>query len=576
MQLKSGFILNNRYEIRYVLGQGGFGITYLAHDINEKRYVAVKEFFFNDGCERAADGYSVIVNTTAKKALIERFRIKFIKEANLIKKLNHPNIIHVYDVFTENGTSYYIMEYIDGETLSNIIKSKGHLSESESLSIVSQIANALEYLHSRKINHLDIKPGNIMISRQDKKITLIDFGVSKQYDLESGEATTTTPVGLSHGYSPLEQYNAGGVSKFTPESDIYSLGATLFKMLSGVTPPNAIDIAHTGITDYPSIISPKMRKALSVIMSPQRKNRPHSIEDFKNALEGEQNNETTSLDQHTQARKSKVGLYIIGALLFCLITGLGIYFATNSDKHQSEMVEVVTDSVQEEGITMNEVLEKLPLFSVHQLSKSEGKSSLKVDFPKCSNAVLQQNILEWINEQLGGTYEGDLNDNDAMFNHYASQLGSIDEGFGEYDKTALTKVYEDDSVVTYQDDSEFYGGGIHGIGAVSGKTFRKSDGKMFTNSFITFYKLRDLAVRGLKKYFEVSSDDELMERLTFDGSTLDQLPPPSNDPWIMRDGVHFIYTPYEIAPYAEGSPTFTIPIEDLKSAVNATAKTFFN
>lgn len=574
--LKTGTILCDTYRIERVLGQGGFGITYLAYDVVGNRRVAIKEFFYKEGCLRAFDGFTVEVSTAAKKALIERFRIKFLKEANLIKKLNHPNIIKVFDVFTENGTSYYIMEFIDGESLSSIIKAKGMLSEVESLRIAYQIANALEYLHSRKINHLDIKPGNIMISRQDKKITLIDFGVSKQYDLESGEATTTTPVGLSHGYSPLEQYNAGGVSKFAPESDIYALGATLFKMLSGVTPPNAIDIAHTGITDYPSSISSKMRKALSVIMAPQRKNRPHSIEDFKITLAGKSINETTSIDSDINHKHRKTGLYIICAILVCLISGLGIYFAITSGNNQFESENIITDTIQETGTSMDEIIEQLPIFSVNKLSKSEGKSSLTVDFPKCSNPILQQNILEWINEQLGGTYEGDLNDNNAMFNHYASQLGAIDEGFGEYDKTALTKVYEDDTVVTYQDDSEFYGGGIHGIGAVSGKTFRKSDGKLFTNSFITFYKLKDFAVRGLKKYFDVSSDDELMERLTIEGNTIDQLPPPSNDPWIMKDGVHFLYTPYEIAPYAEGSPSFTISIEDIKPAVTATAKTFFN
>jgi len=575
MQLESGFILHSRYKILHVLGQGGFGITYLAQDIIEDRNVAIKEFFFKDGCERATDGHSVVVNTTAKKDLIERFRIKFIKEANLIKMLNHPNIIHVYDVFTENETSYYIMEYIEGETLSSIIKVKGRLSEPDSLGIVDKIADALEYLHSRKINHLDIKPGNIMISRLDKKITLIDFGVSKHYDLESGEATTTTPVGLSHGYSPLEQYNSGGVNKFTPESDIYSLGATLFKMLSGVTPPNAVDIAHTGMTDYPSSISPKMRKAISVIMSPQRRNRPHSIEDFKNTLCGRQINDETVLEQNVNTKKNRSLLYIIGTILLCLIAGLGVYFTSNRIQSQYDE-EVGTDTVTVDTSVMTEVIETIPKFSVNQLSKSEGKSLLKIDFPKCSNSVLEQNILEWINEQLGGTYEGDLKDHDAMFNHYASQLGTIDEGYGEYSKTTLTKAYEDDFVVTYQDDSEFYSGGIHGIGAVSGKTFRKSDGKLFSNSFITFYKLRDQAVCGLKRYFGVSSDSELLDRLQIEGGSLEELPPPSNDPWIMSDGVHFLYTPYEIASYADGSPTFTVSIENIKPAVNATAKTFFN
>lgn len=576
--LSPGSLLHKgTYRIERVLGQGGFGITYLAYDINGKRHVAAKEFFFKDGCGRAADGSTVVVTNAAKKDLIERFRKKFIKEANLIKKLDHSDIIHVYDVFSENDTSYYIMEYIDGETLSSVIKAKGHLSESESLGIVKHVADALEYLHSRKINHLDIKPGNIMITRHDGKIILIDFGVSKQYDPESGEATTTTPVGLSHGYSPLEQYKPGGVSKFSPESDIYSLGATLFKMLSGVTPPDAVDIAHSGITDYPSAISPKIRKVLSVIMSPERHNRPHSIGEFNKVLKGEYVDEATSLERPIRT-KGKTGLYILLAIVLCLIIGVSTYVLSTYVRQPGEpYIDIVTtDSVQEADTVVIEPVEELPKFTTHQMSKSEGNSSIKVDFPKCLNPVLQQNIREWINEMLGGTYEGDLNDDEAMFNHYANKLGAIDEGEGEYDKTSLTKAYEDDYVVTYKDASEVYLGGMHGIGTELGRTFRKSDGKLFTNSFLYFNDLKDHAVRGLKKYFNVSSDDELMDILLLDITSLDELPAPSNDPWIMGDGVHFQYTPYEIAAFSYGSPTFTVPISDIKPAVNATAKTFFN
>lgn len=580
MQLNSGHILNNRYKVLDVLGQGGFGITYLAYDTKENRHVAVKEFFFKDCCERDTDGHTVVVNTTSKKDLTERFRIKFVKEANLIKNLDHPNIVNVYDVFTENSTSYYIMEYIEGDTLSDIIKANGHLSESESLSIVDHIADALEYLHSRKINHLDIKPGNIMVSRHDKKITLIDFGVSKQYDLESGEATTTTPIGMSHGYSPLEQYRAGGVGMFTPESDIYALGATLFKMLSGVTPPNAVDIAHNGITDFPPVISYNMRKALYIIMSPDRSNRPHSIEDFRRTLKGQPISNTTVVAQegatvvarNSTTRDNRPLLYTILAVMLCLIAGLGVYIVKNSYKHQRQAIPAVAaDSIQEDST----LIEPIPQFTTNRLSKSVGKSSMKIDFPECANVVLKQNILEWINEQLGGTYEGDINDNDAMFNHYAADLNTIDDGYGQFSRIALTKAYEDDYVVTYLDDSEFYEGGAHGMGLDSGKTFRKSDGKVFNNSFISFYKLKDYAIRGLKKYFDVSSDDELLEQLLIGDNSLETLPPPSVDPWIMGDGVHFTYTPYEIAPYSAGCPSFTISIENIKPAVNATAKTFF-
>lgn len=574
--LKEGTLLNDAYRIERVLGKGGFGITYLAYDIAGERYVAVKEFFFKDGCERGTDGHTVVVSTAAKKDLIERFRIKFNKEANLIKNLDHHNIIHVYDVFSANDTSYYIMEYIEGETLADVIKARGHLSESESREIIRQVSYALGYLHARKINHLDIKPGNIMLSDNGKRITLIDFGISKQYDRETGEATTTTPVGISHGYSPLEQYHAGGVSKFSPESDIYSMGATLYKMLSGVTPPNAVDIAHTGITDFPPIISPGMRKALSVIMSPRRADRPHTTMDFNKTLDGQPVIEATTMDTDepdTPEKKNRTALYIAGAVILCLIIGAGIYYGTRGGS-QGAAPAVVADTVMADTV-MAEV-EELPRISVNQMSKSVGESSIEVDFPKCSNEILERNILEWINEQLGGTYEGDLKDNAAMFEHYASQLGGIDEdGIGEYVTTALTKAYEDDYVVTYKDDSYWYGGGVHGMGTVSGRTFRKSDGKIFNNSYIYFDKLRSHAIRGLKKYFDVSTDDELMGQLQIEGSTVNMLPPPTIDPWIMGDGVHFMYAPYEIAPYSWGSPTFTVSIDNIKPAVNATAKTFF-
>lgn len=139
------------------------------------------------------------------------------------------------------------MEYIEGESLGDMVKRRGAIPEAEALGYVKDVASALEYIHSKNINHLDIKPGNLMKGNEDGRIIVIDFGVAKQYDAVTSEGTTTTPVGISHGYSPVEQYSKNGVQTFSPQSDVYALAATLFKLLTGNTPPEAIEILSEGL-----------------------------------------------------------------------------------------------------------------------------------------------------------------------------------------------------------------------------------------------------------------------------------------------------------------------------------------
>lgn len=248
MQLQKDTLLQGgKYRIEQVLGQGGFGITYLAEQPMLERKVCIKEFFFKDYCERNESTSHVTLSTKSNKELVERFRKKFLKEARVISKLHHDHIVQIHDIFEENSTAYYVMDYVEGESLGDKIKREGHLSESQALAYIKDAASALAYIHSKSINHLDVKPGNIMLRREDGRILLIDFGVSKQYDEETSEGTTTTPVGISHGYSPAEQYRKNGVQSFSPQSDVYSLAATLYKLLTGVTPPEAIEIQDEGL-----------------------------------------------------------------------------------------------------------------------------------------------------------------------------------------------------------------------------------------------------------------------------------------------------------------------------------------
>ena len=250
--LKEGSPLQGgKYTVESTLGQGGFGITYLATQDILDRKVAVKEFFFRDYCEREGDTSHVTLGTQSNMETVERFLNKFIKEARTAAGMTQEQLARKIKGLSAaelgKATAYYVMEYIEGESLGDMVKRRGALPQAEALSYIRSVGDALTYIHQRNINHLDVKPGNIMLRRSDNQVVLIDFGVAKQYDEQTKEGTTTTPVGISHGYSPAEQYKKNGVQTFSPQSDVYALAATLFKLLTGQTPPEATEIPDVGL-----------------------------------------------------------------------------------------------------------------------------------------------------------------------------------------------------------------------------------------------------------------------------------------------------------------------------------------
>ena len=268
-----------KYRIVRMLGQGGFGITYLAEQTMMERKVCVKEFFMKEYCNRDGVTSQVSLGTQNNAAMMQKYQEKFLKEARMIARLDHPNIIRIHDVFAENNTAYYVMDYIEGKNLNEIVKERGALPEAVAVEYVRQIGEGLEYVHSHNINHLDIKPGNILIRKSDNRPILIDFGMSKQYN-ESGDQTSSTPVGVSAGYAPLEMYQAGGVTSFSPQTDVYELGATLYYLVTRTVPPSASNILNEGLTDIPKYLSPSIKTAIEQAMEPVKKNRPASIRGF--------------------------------------------------------------------------------------------------------------------------------------------------------------------------------------------------------------------------------------------------------------------------------------------------------
>ena len=281
-RLQPGSLLQGgKYRIDDVLGQGGFGITYLGEHVALGRRVAIKEFFMKELCDRDGSTSHVTVGTAGARDTWERFKTKFLKEARTIAQLDDSHVVRIHDIFGENGTAYYVMEYIDGGSLEDYVNARGRLSAVEARDIACQIADALGYIHGRSILHLDVKPSNVLM-RGGKEVVLIDFGVSKRYD-ESGSQTSTTPAGISKGYAPIEQYRQGGVSHFAPTTDIYSLGAVLYKMLTGDRPPEASVLIDEGLT-IPSYVDNVAAAVIHKAMSPQRRARIQSAADFKAML----------------------------------------------------------------------------------------------------------------------------------------------------------------------------------------------------------------------------------------------------------------------------------------------------
>ncbi len=291
-----------KYKIIRYISSGGFGCTYEAeHTILQNR-VAIKEFFVKDFCNRDETTSQVTVGITSKRGLVEKLRKKFVEEARAIFQLQHPNIIRVLDVFEENGTAYYVMDYIDGLSLEGIVKREGPLAEGRALKYIRQVAGALQHVHNHNRLHLDVKPGNIMIDGSDQAI-LIDFGASKQYDEVDGENTSTL-IGKTPGYAPLEQMG-NDVVQFQPATDIYALGATLYKLLTGITPLGANRLASgEELPPLPNGTSEQVANAIRSAMQINRAKRPQDIATFLAMLNSNpdsiQENEVTVLDAKPQ------------------------------------------------------------------------------------------------------------------------------------------------------------------------------------------------------------------------------------------------------------------------------------
>ena len=303
-ELTKGCTLQHgKYKIVKTLGRGSFGITYLATTkvalsgglgkMDVTVNVAVKEFFMEEFNSRSRDGSSV---DGTNASLVKNYRKKFHREAENLGKLKHPNIVKVLEVFDENNTTYYAMEYVEGESLDDYIKSKGRIPESEVLIQLQEIGAALKHMHNHKMLHLDLKPKNIMRNKEGH-LLLIDFGLSKQYD-QNGEPESSTTLGLgTPGYAPIEQANYKQDGSFPATLDIYAFGASIYKMLTGSTPPHASDILSEGFPEDLFVklrISEAMTSIVRKALSPIKKHRYQTISELLREIDRKKKNTDSS------------------------------------------------------------------------------------------------------------------------------------------------------------------------------------------------------------------------------------------------------------------------------------------
>ncbi len=294
--LPTGRLLkNSTYRIEKVLGQGGFGITYLALHVALQKQVVVKEFFMR--------GYSIrnLDNTVGIQSLGEidyhKYKDKFLEEARLLAKFEHnPCIVDVTDHFEENNTAYFVMTYIKGHNLTQYAQlTNGKIQETEAIRMVKELAIALREMHSKNVLHRDLKPDNILVG-ENGKIFLVDFGAAREFI--SQEATQHSVL-LTPGYAPIEQYdNVAQRGSFT---DIYSLGATLYRVLTGIVPPAAPSRSIQPIQSPKQLnplLSETISQAIMKAMSLRPQERFQSIDAFLLALV--QKNEKATQRENTQ------------------------------------------------------------------------------------------------------------------------------------------------------------------------------------------------------------------------------------------------------------------------------------
>lgn len=368
--LNNGTILssgNNKYRIVSMLGQGGFGITYLAvaeiqyGNVTTEAQFAIKEHYPSVFCKRVQED---VIPESDKKQEYFRSKEDFISEAKKLHSLGteNENIVKVNEVFEANGTAYYIMQYINGNSLSDYVNKKKKLAYGDAIKLFTPIFDAVQFLHKSRINHLDIKPDNIMLHQGINGLTpvLIDFGQSVHFKKNGDKTSPKGVMGVSEGYSPLEQY--AGITEFSPVTDIYALAATLLFTLTGETPDSASKIKLSNVrNELAGKVPEAYIEGICKALNKSDDDRTTSIAAFKSNLGVNGSNEGKVTEVigigvydpwYKKYGKYIASIFLIAVIVFCCIA---LPKSCNKDDKTSESQtqQVDSESMMQDSITIS-------------------------------------------------------------------------------------------------------------------------------------------------------------------------------------------------------------------------------
>lgn len=451
--LKQGTILNSgirKYRIIKVLGQGGFGITYLASgevqvgNVKTEAPFAIKEHFPSEHCLRNGEEVLPKENNSADYSCS---KASFISEANRLHMLGtkNENIVSVNEVFEANGTAYYVMQYINGISLLSYVKDKGKLTYTEALSLLSPIMDAVDLLHHNRINHLDIKPDNIMLQDSDngKIPVLIDFGLSKHFKKDGSNTSPISIMGESDGYSPLEQY--AGIREFIPAADIYALVATLLYAITGETPKSASELKMSDLR----ILLAKMQlptylvEGICKALNKSYENRTQSISMLKadlglgNIAEGK--TKLISVVDQRLIRKRKIAFGVLATVivLACIVFAVISHMGHHEDNSSDEAI-TVADS-------LNTSLSHSSLVNPAQLQDSMSSSSTEPQTPPTPHQSNTSSGTASTESNISDAYEG------TLYLGYATWEGKIYDGKPDgTGRLTFTSAHKVDPLTSYE------------------------------------------------------------------------------------------------------------------------------
>ena len=363
-----------KYRVERYLSSGNFGNTYIVENTGMQVQFAMKEFYLRNICYRTGGSHAVSVSPAVDPTRVDIQREKFKKEARRLYGLTSKHLVHVNDMFEENGTIYYVMDFVKGESLANYMERNNQpLTEEQTLYILQQLMDGLDEIHSKQIWHLDLKPDNMMIDKNGN-VVIIDFGASKQVGQSGGYTGTSSILCYTPGYAPLEQVNQN-MEAIGPWTDIYALGATLYNLLTRIDPTTV----NPSMLQFPQNVSKKTQQIVRHMMKTDMKERPQSIDELRQLVDApadtKDNGHGISLSLSSVPRKKWIA---VPAGIVAVAIILGFILLGGSKSHEEVNEQTGVQQVQVSQVKKADVDQ--PAVDVDSMPVSEAKTVLNQYF----------------------------------------------------------------------------------------------------------------------------------------------------------------------------------------------------